>query len=626
MKRGVFLRYIGGKVLLTDEIISTIKDIAPDAKTIIDAFSGSGVVSFELKKARYDVFCNDQLYFSFVLLKGSVCLNSDLDFKDLGIINPILYLNNLKFEDTNINIDDCFIYQNYSPQGGRMYFTEENALKIDIIRLTIRDWFVNRLINYDEYYYLLAALINAVPFVSNIAGMYSAYLKHWDNRAFKKLTLIEPKIIKSNQNVFAYNEKIENLISEVEADILYSDSPYNKREYLPNYHILETIARYDYPKIHGVTGMRDYKNQKSEFCSKKTVSRAFENMIRYSNVKYIVISYNSEGLLSTDDLSNLCKKYAVENTFSLKEIPYRRYKSNNFTKDKDVFEQIYSFEKKKNIYFKSPFNYTGGKYKLLKQIDKLFPRDIDRFFDLFCGGGDVCFNVLANEIYANDKNKELIGIFKYFQSKNKDDILNEIENIISEYELTMENKDGYYKLREDYNKNKSSIKLFVLICFSFNHHIRFNKNGDFNVPFGKGKSAYNSVLKDNLLKMLNKISDIKFLDKDFRDFKDFKKSDFVYIDPPYCISTAVYNENNRCLNGWSEKDDLDLFHFLDMLDKKGVRFAMSNVFEHKGIKNENLINWSKKYNVHHINFGYKNCSYNLKNKNGFTDEVLICNY
>ena len=170
-----------------------------------------------------------------------------------------------------------------------------------------------------------------------------------------------PEIINNNIKAKAYNKNVDDLIATVEADVLYSDSPYNSREYLPNYHILETIAKYDNPVIKGITGMRDYSSQKSDFCSKKTVKTAFETMIMNAKVKHIIISYNNEGLISTEDLSNLCKKYAVDKTFELKRIPYRKYKSKNLSDSDELVEQLYVFEKKQ--FYKSPMNYTGGKYK-----------------------------------------------------------------------------------------------------------------------------------------------------------------------------------------------------------------------------------------------------------------------
>lgn len=626
------MRYIGGKSLLLDEIGKTIKEIAPKAKTIIDIFSGSGVVANFFKEEQYNVICNDQLYFSYVLLRGITQLNKMPSFKKLGIDNPIDYLNNLIFDDTKIDIKKCFIYQNYAPHDNcnRMYFSVDNALKIDIIRLTIEQWKTENLINEDEYFYLLASLISAVPFVANIAGVYAAYLKHWDPRALKPLKLEMPKINATKKHIIAYNTTCNELLENVSADVLYSDSPYNAREYLPNYHILETIAKYDYPIIKGVTGMRDYKSQKSDFCVKAKVNNAFEMMIRKADVKYIVISYNNEGLISTEDLTAICKKYAVEGTFHLKEIPYRRYKSKIPNQEKGLCEQIYYFEKKQQYYIKSPMNYIGGKYKLLPQIEKLFPKNINKMLDLFCGGCDVTSNVIAKEIYANDINNFIIDIFKEFQKRDITSLLNEMDDIIADYALSKTNKEGFLKLRTHYNKSteKNPLELYVLVCYSFNYQFRFNSMHEYNNTFGKNRSCFSPKMRANLIKFCKAIKNVHFSSENFKtiDISSLNQFDFIYADPPYRITTGSYNDGKRGFEGWTREDDIALFSLLDKANKKGVRFALSNVLSHKGIENKELIEWASHYNIHYLNFNYNNSSYHGKNTKDKTIEVLITNY
>lgn len=339
------MRYIGGKSNLLENIGDLIKISAKNVETIIDIFSGSGIVSSYFKTLNYNVIGNDFLYFAYVLARGSTALNSVPTFKNLNIESPLDYLNNLTFEDSGSKLSDCFIFQNYSPHDtiNRMYFQNDNALKIDIIRLTIEKWKNSELLTEDEYFYLLASLIAAVPYVSNITGVYGAYLKHWDKRTFNPLRLVSPDINCNGKATF-YNQNCDTLLPTISADLLYADPPYNSRQYLPNYHILETIAKYDYPKIHGTTGMREYENQKSAFCSKRDVESAFKRMIQNANVRYIVISYNSEGILSKEHLSSICLEFAVKNSFQLKEIPYRRY-NNSCTDSGNVTEHLYFFEK-----------------------------------------------------------------------------------------------------------------------------------------------------------------------------------------------------------------------------------------------------------------------------------------
>ncbi len=336
------MRYIGGKSLLLNNINNVIESEFSDITSVIDLFAGSGVVSDNFKTKGYRTISNDFLYFSYVMLKSSIEINKQPSFKSLGIKEPIKYLNELKITNTEINKVDCFIYNNYSPVGNcqRMYFQPDNALKIDIIRITIQNWFDNGYITENEYYYLLSSLINAVPFVANITGIFAAYLKYWDKRTYKPLMLTEPKIINNSKNNECYNADFTEILSK-ECDLMYADPPYNSREYLPNYHILETIAKYDYPKIYGVTGMRNYKEQKSLFCKKNTVADAFETMIRDCKSKYILISYNNESLLPTEKLSEICQTYAINNSFKLFEYDYRRYKNKIPNNNIGLKEQLY---------------------------------------------------------------------------------------------------------------------------------------------------------------------------------------------------------------------------------------------------------------------------------------------
>ena len=284
-----------------------------------------------------------------------------------------------------------------------------------------------------------------------------------------------------------------------------------------------------------------------------------------------------------------------------------------------------------NNYVKGPLNYTGGKHKLLPQILPLFPKEINTFVDLFCGGGNVTVNVEAKRIIGNDFEKHIIGIYQYLKTHSIDEIISQIEGIVKEYSLSLENAEGFNKLRSDYNnpqynKYDTNIMLYVLICFSFNHQFRFNSKGEFNMPFGKDRSRWNDTMKKNLINFQKAITDkdILFINKDFRELKIDKlnSNDFVYCDPPYLITCATYNEKDA----WNEQCERNLLDLVDKLNENNVKFALSNVLFSKGKTNDILIEWSEKYNVHHLDYTYSNCSYHTKDKTSKPDEVLITNY
>lgn len=298
----------------------------------------------------------------------------------------------------------------------------------------------------------------------------------------------------------------------------------------------------------------------------------------------------------------------------------------------------------------SPLNYTGGKYKLLPQILPLFPNDIDCFVDLFCGGCNVGINVDSNSVIYNDINEYLCYLFKTFKNLEKDMIFDMIFKIINEYDLSLVcehgyeyyncesskgvgeyNKERFLKLRDDFNHHKQVdygyyIMLYVIIVYAFNNQIRFNSKGEYNLPVGK--RDFNKKMQSKLSDFIDRLQrqNCKFTCTSFTEFNisDLTKRDFVYIDPPYLITCATYNEQD----GWNEKHEKDLLRFLDELNNRNIRFALSNVLRSKGKENTILLDWLSRnnYKIHYLNYGYSNSNYQTKDKITKSEEVLICNY
>ena len=323
------MRYIGGKSKLLDDIHQLVKEkVTDDSKLFLDLFSGTGCVG-ESFKSQFEVYANDQLYFSYLLCAGTLQHNTPPLFQGLqalSVDDPIDYLNALTPE-----IDSSyFIYHNYSPEGesGRMYFTPQNAAKIDAIRQKIQIWFDNKKIDLDEYEYLLCALVEAVPFISNTTGTYGAYLKHWDNRVHKPLQLEHAILTNNGKENKAFNEDAAELTKRLYVDVCYIDPPYNARQYTSNYHLLETIAHYDSPDIKGITGVRQYdKELHSRFCRKREAYCAFEEVIKKLQAKHIIVSYSSDGILSHQEIEDILQRYSVEGSYYFKPIIYNTYKS-----------------------------------------------------------------------------------------------------------------------------------------------------------------------------------------------------------------------------------------------------------------------------------------------------------
>ena len=281
-------------------------------------------------------------------------------------------------------------------------------------------------------------------------------------------------------------------------------------------------------------------------------------------------------------------------------------------------------------YIKSPLNYIGGKYKILSLIFEIFPDKIDTFVDLFAGGFNVGINANANKIICNDQINYLIELYEFLSNSSCEQVIDAINQRIKEFNLSKQNVDGYNALRDRYNETKDIVDFLVLTFFSFNHQIRFNSKHKFNTPFGKERSSYNTSIETNLINFCNalKSKNIEFCNKDFLDIdlSELGSEDLVYCDPPYLISTGSYNDGKRGFKDWTITEEQQLLDLLDRLNERDVRFALSNVFYHKGLSNDILIEWSKKYRIHYINKTYSNCNYQFKEKNAKTVEVLITNF
>lgn len=290
---------------------------------------------------------------------------------------------------------------------------------------------------------------------------------------------------------------------------------------------------------------------------------------------------------------------------------------------------------------KSPIFYMGNKERLIKKgLIDLFPSDINKFIDCFCGSGVVSMNVKANYYVLNDYNKIIIDLLKYFKDNDAEDIIKAMQDTIKTHNIlkgfnkrdtseTEEYKElaktNYNKFRDYYNNvDKSILNLYILSYYCNNNNIRFNKSGEFNMPIGNQYFNPDTHSK-KIIDGCNFFGDknVYLVNSDYIkiNFKSLTEQDFVYLDPPYTNTLAIYNEQQ----GWGVEDDYNLFKLCDYLTSRNIKWAMSNVFENKCVVNQHLIDWVNKnnYNTHHFNdFTYVSCG----KGNAKTDEVLIMNY
>lgn len=600
------MRYIGNKESLVEEIDSFIESRVESEEplTLFDAFCGTGAVSDRLKN-KFNLIINDNLKWAAVYTAGRLYAPS-CHFERLGF-DPFAFLNQ---SDEKVQ---GFIYKNYAPtESSRMYFTPENAARIDYFRKQIEEWHKNKLLSEAEYMLLLASLVESVSRVSNTAGVYGAFLKKWDGRALKPIEFIKPAYNACDSlNIKIYNDKTENIISDVKCDILYLDPPYTQNQYGTQYHLLETLILNDHPSVSKVTGSRPVMPMRSDWSKEYKAHILLDKIIANTTARYIVMSYNNDGLMSKEYIEAVMKRYGNPETYCCKKISYKKYQNWKSQNHKEHFEYLFFVEKKDpaDVVYESPLNYIGSKARVIPAIRENLPSDIDDFIDAFGGGFNVGINIRSESVVYNEYNhfvKELIESFWQYDTFS---YIVYMKKIIRRFELEPGRKDAYLNVRDYYNSlpedKRDPRLLLVVILYSFQQQIRFNSNHGFNNPVGM--RWFNDNLLEKLISFSRRIKELNvcFSCADYTD--TFRYVDdghtFVYLDPPYMLTNGSYNDGKRGFKGWDVSQEAALFEFLDKLNHEGSRFMLSYVLEHKGKVNQNLVNWTQDNHYHIIELG-----------------------
>lgn len=634
-------RYLGNKYRLLPFIREVVDQNCPDVSIVADIFAGTGAVASAFLDRQ--IITNDTMYSNYIC---HIAWFSSDKYDEKKIEKYIQYYNSLDIKEDNymsINFADT-------------YFSASDCRKIGFIREHIETEFIKKKINERERAILITALLYGMDKIANTCGHYDAYRKGSTFDKSLVLSIPAPDTDNNSANQF-YNEDANELVKRIEPDLVYIDPPYNSRQYCDAYHLMENVARWEKPKVFGVAKKMDRSNLKSRYCTLEAAV-AFEELVSNIHAKYILLSYNnmaekgngrSNAKISDDDIFRILRAKGEVTVFSTEYKAFTTGKSDI----KDNEERLFlckCYENKPKGIIPSPLNYTGGKYKLLPQILPLFPRIDGTFVDLFCGGCNVGINVECSKVIFNDTNTNIHYLYNTFRNLDKSELFRFIDEIIDKYGLSRSNVNGYeyydcesskglgsfnkerfLRLREDFNERTNPdyyyyVMLYVIIVYSFNNQIRFNKDGKFNLPVGK--RDFNDKMKQKLSDFVDRIKEGNYIFscKDFReiDVEQFGEDDFIYADPPYLITCATYNEQD----GWNETLEEALYDYLDNANKHNIRFALSNVLSSEGKNNEILLSWinRNKYKVIHLNYGYSNSNYHKKDRNTGSDEILVINY
>lgn len=613
------VRFIGNKNALKNDIHKFLKEkkLLNKNLTFFDAFCGTGSISDYLKDD-FNVIANDNLKWCTIYTKGRA-VEHRCKFEGMEY-DPFEFLNNSE------GFVKGFFYSNYTQaESDRMYFTEKNGGRIDYFRITIENWYSSKIINFDEYNYLLACLIDSVSLVSNTAGVYGAFLKKWDSRALKDIQFIKLKSESkfTFDNIDIKNSKVEDIIQEIDCDVLYLDPPYTQNQYGTQYHLLETLILYDSPSISPITGSRSTKPMRSDWSKDIKAHILLDEILANTKARYIVLSYSVDGIMSKQFIESCFKRYGKPETYEFKKIEYKKYRNWKTKRENNHYEYIFYIEKKDEPIYESPLNYTGSKYKYLNQIQPLMPKNIEKFYDIFGGGYNLGVNIKCKQNVYNDFNHLVTGLIKSFQEYDTYNYIKFIRKTEKKFDLKPANKEGYLNARKYYNELPESKKdprlLYSIILYGFQQQIRFNSRYEFNNPVGM--RWFNDKVLEKFISFSRylKTGNHSFKSDDYINLiEEINNDSFVYLDPPYRFTLGSYNDGKRGFKGWSNKEERELQKFCVDLDHKGVKFMLSYVLKHKEEYNIDMDFWAAWHNFKIIKLN------DVAGKN--REEVVIINY
>ena len=354
----------------------------------------------------------------------------------------------------------------------------------------------------------------------------------------------------------------------------------------------------------------------------------FDRLLAQTQAKYIILSYNNDGLMSKEYIEAVMKRYGKTETYVCKKIAYKKYQNWKSQNENKHLEYLFFVEKKdpSEIVYECPLNYIGSKAKIVPQIMKYQPSNCSIFIDAFGGGFNVGINSNAKTVIYNDINYLVSNLIRSFKKYDTYDYLLYVKRIIKKFGLEKANADSYLKAREYYNslpmEKRDPRLLFTVILYGFQQQIRFNGQHNFNNPVGM--RWFNDKILEKMISFSRRIKEgnFSFFSEDYKELLNHITQDsFVYLDPPYELTTSSYNDGKRGFKGWNKDLEAELFSVADQINAMKIPFMLSYVVEHKGKINQALLDWVDRNNYHIIQLGDIIGISGSRRK-----EVLIVNY
>lgn len=361
------MRYIGNKTRLLPFLERAIAAIGIPPGIAHDAFAGTAAVGRALKASGWRVHTSDLMTYSYVMQRAYVVSSRIDGLESLATGDPQI---RRLFESRRLTAArpqktapiaphatrasssraarlaavaehlstateeiDGFFARSFAPVGGRMYFTDENARRIDSARTTLHRWRSDGLLTDDMFYVLLAGVIEGADRVANTAGVYAAYIKRWQPNALRPFAVVvEPPVTTRSRCVAHQADALQVARDLGPIDLLYVDPPYNSRQYAGYYHIPELLARGwfgDPVELRGKTGLIDGEDQRSAWCSRRDAPGALRELLAATGARHVLVSYNSEGVIPDKILRAMLASAAVDGRVRRFAKRYKRYRADS---------------------------------------------------------------------------------------------------------------------------------------------------------------------------------------------------------------------------------------------------------------------------------------------------------
>jgi len=303
------IKYLGSKRTLLPLIGEAI-DALQGTRSVIDLFSGTSRVGHALKGSGYQVFSNDLNAYAATLARCYVEADREEIYDEVA--EHVEALNAMPGAPGYFTRTFC--------EEAR-FFQPKNGARVD----AIRDWIAAQDLDPSVRSVLLVSLMEAADRVDSTTGVQMAYLKQWAKRSHKDLELRVPNVLSRAAHGRGSVTQLDAMeaAKRLSADVAYLDPPYNQHKYIGNYHIWETLVRWDAPEAYGVACKRiDVRERKSPYNSKRAIHSAMTDLVGVIDAGALVVSYSNEGYISRDDMVQLLSS---RGDVFVREVGYRRY-------------------------------------------------------------------------------------------------------------------------------------------------------------------------------------------------------------------------------------------------------------------------------------------------------------